>query len=240
MKKFRFNKKKVLPIGFGVLGAGGTVLAVYFSAKDTVKAQEKLKEAEETKGEPLTKKERFKTAAPCYIRTAITTVGAVGCELASVAIGEKIRAEFLGGTLYSIKKIQEMHGEQQEPIVIEDPTDAIYIWEHNTEQWIETTWEELYFAELTLNRELNNYSWGKYEISLFDFLEQFKNANKEKPTYEGESTKAVGWTIDYIWDNWEIGWLDFYVNRDPSDDKNHYSLDFSCEPRRWEDILPRD
>lgn len=98
--------------------------ASYFWVKNTPKAQEKLKKAEEEKGEKLTKVETVKTAAPAYIPAAtmtamtITTlllanrIGAkqLAAAIAAYQLSEEAREEFKDAAFRTVgeKKMEEI------------------------------------------------------------------------------------------------------------------------------------
>lgn len=237
MKKI--NWKKSLPIIFGVAGAIGTVGAVIFSAKDTVKAQKRLREAEEAKGEPLTKKERFKVAAPCYIRTAVVTTAAVGCEVASVATGEKIRGELLAGTAYAIRKINEVREnapEEGRAPEITDLNETLHVHESLTDQEFDTTLLELYLASILVNRSFNSDDEMLRGISLAEVLEYFENADSQKLLADGSNPNDIGWTAHYLWNSSNMVWLDLGLPQ--SDDfDGTYELTFSAEPKNLDDLI---
>ena len=82
-------------IGGGVIAL---VSAVVCCAKDTPKAEKRVKEAEEKKGEPLTKVEKVKAAAPAYIPTISATFTGV----ALVATGHFVINKRLSAALFSL------------------------------------------------------------------------------------------------------------------------------------------
>lgn len=61
------------------VGAAGVITTAVLAAKETPKAMRILKEAEEEKGEELTKLEVVKTVAPAYIPAAVTGVATIAC-----------------------------------------------------------------------------------------------------------------------------------------------------------------
>lgn len=62
-----------------VVGAAGVIATAVLAAKETPKAKRILKEAEEEKGEELTKLEVVKTAAPAYIPALLTGAATIAC-----------------------------------------------------------------------------------------------------------------------------------------------------------------
>lgn len=61
------------------IGIAGMLTAMFWTATATVKVLKKMKEAEEQKGEPLTRSEKFKTAAPDYIPAAVSAAVSIAC-----------------------------------------------------------------------------------------------------------------------------------------------------------------
>lgn len=81
--------KKIAPellTGFAVAGVVGTAIA---ASKDSVKATEHIKEAEELKGGKLTAGEKIKVAGKDYIRTGITVLATSACAIGAAVIYRK-------------------------------------------------------------------------------------------------------------------------------------------------------
>ena len=74
------------------LAGVGVVLTAIVSSKATIKAAKKLEEAEQGKGETLTKWERVKTTAPTYIPTALIAAGTIGCVIGANVLNKKQQA----------------------------------------------------------------------------------------------------------------------------------------------------
>lgn len=83
--------KKSPEIAIGI-GIAGFIFATVSAVKATPKAIEKIEEAEEEKGEPLTKKEVVKVAWKCYIPTAVSVVASTGCIIGANSIHHKRNA----------------------------------------------------------------------------------------------------------------------------------------------------
>lgn len=98
IEKAKFLAKKNAPVEFTLLAIAGVLATAYFSGKETLNAEKKLKEAEEknyakqkeeqeNKGvepekvvvEELSKKEKLKIVAPCYKKTAAAVIGTGLC-----------------------------------------------------------------------------------------------------------------------------------------------------------------
>ena len=105
-------------VGIGVAGA---ITSAVLSAKATVKAVRLVDAAEAEKGEPLTKKEVFKTCWKCYIPTAVTTVASTACLIGASKVHTKRNAAL--ATAYQLsesalakysEKVIETIGEKKE------------------------------------------------------------------------------------------------------------------------------
>lgn len=112
-----------LLIGLGIAcGIGTTVLAV----KATPKAMRLIKEAEEEKGERLTKPEVVKTCWKCYIPAAVTGVTSIACIVGADSVHAKRSAAI--ATAYKLseaafseykEKVVEAIGEKKEQAIKE-------------------------------------------------------------------------------------------------------------------------
>lgn len=101
-----------------VIGGVGVILTTIMAVKATPKAVEKLEQAKEEKGEELTKTEKFKTAAPVYIPTAIVGVGTLTCIFGANVLNKRQQAALVSAyTLVDSSykqyrhKLVELYGE---------------------------------------------------------------------------------------------------------------------------------
>lgn len=91
----KLNRTAVL----GFIGvAVGLVCSIYTAIKATPKAEQLKKEAEENKGEPLTKKEVLKVVGKEYIPTAVAALGCV----ASAGLSAR---EFAGKQVHWLQRL---------------------------------------------------------------------------------------------------------------------------------------
>lgn len=74
------------------VGAAGVVATGVLAAKETPKAMRILKEAEEEKGEALTKVEVVKTVAPAYIPAVVTGAATIVCIFGINSLSKKQQA----------------------------------------------------------------------------------------------------------------------------------------------------
>lgn len=81
---------KLAPLALTVIAAAGTVATGYFAAKAGYKSVERLKEAEEDKGEPLTTGEKVKEVGLMYVPAIASGIVTIGSTVGSYAVGRKI------------------------------------------------------------------------------------------------------------------------------------------------------
>lgn len=74
------------------VGAAGVITTAVLAAKETPKAMRILKEAEEEKGEELTKLEVVKTVAPAYIPAVVTGAATIACIFGINSLSKKQQA----------------------------------------------------------------------------------------------------------------------------------------------------
>ena len=89
---FRKNGGLLLSIA----ASGGVIITAIFSSKAAPKAKELLKEAEEAKGEPLTKPEMVKTVAKTYIPTVVSGAATITCIIGGSILDRKRQAALIG------------------------------------------------------------------------------------------------------------------------------------------------
>lgn len=77
------------------IGTIGVIVTAIMARKDTIKAEELVNDAQEEKGEYLTKSEQFKAAAPAYIPTALAAVSTIACIFGSHVISKRQQAALL-------------------------------------------------------------------------------------------------------------------------------------------------
>lgn len=81
---------KFAPLALTMIAAAGTVATGYFAAKAGYKSVERLKEAEEDKGEPLTTSEKVKEVGLMYVPAIASGIVTIGSTVGSYAVGRKI------------------------------------------------------------------------------------------------------------------------------------------------------
>ena len=101
------------------IGAAGVVATSVMAVKATPKATQLLKDAEEEKGEKLTKLEVVKTAAPAYAPAVVTGVATVACIFGANVLNKHQQAAMASAyalldrtyKTYS-NKVSELYGEE--------------------------------------------------------------------------------------------------------------------------------
>lgn len=99
LEKFVNQSKRHLknhsPTILSVAAAMGTVISTVMAVKATPKALSLLKDAEDEKGEGLSKNEIIQIAAPMYIPTAITCLCTIICILGANVLNKKQQASIM-------------------------------------------------------------------------------------------------------------------------------------------------
>ena len=109
-----------------VLGGIGTVATSVMAVKATPKALEKIKMAEEDKGEELTKIETIRVAGTSYIPAIVTGVGTLACIFGANIMNKKQQAALVSAyTLLNSsyeeykQKLKELYGEEAHQEIID-------------------------------------------------------------------------------------------------------------------------
>lgn len=145
------------------VGAAGVIATAVLAAKETPKALRILKDAEEEKGEELTKIETIKTVAPAYIPAAVTCVATIACIFGIDAIGKNQQASI--ASAYALldssykeyrKKVREIYGDdadervkdeisknKYDEILPSDDSDTQLFMDFNTLQYFEARFEDV-------------------------------------------------------------------------------------------------
>ena len=109
--------KKNAPTILTCIGAAGVIVTTVMAVKETPKALSLLEDAEEEKGEELTKWEKVKIAGPVYIPSIITGAATIACIFGSNVISKRQQATLT--TAYALldnsykeykKKVDEVYG----------------------------------------------------------------------------------------------------------------------------------
>lgn len=199
----------------GVVGVAATAIA---AVRETPKALELLKEAEEEKGDALTKLEIIKTAGPCYVPSVLIGASTIACIFGANFLNGRQQAALTSAYIFldqSYKeykeKVKELFGEKadeevQEAIVqdkyeesdLVPKGETLLFYEEHYGEFFERTMLEVQDAEYLLNRKLAIEG----EASLNDFF-----AFLGLP--ENKIGDALGWSQHLICDFAHPAWIDF-------------------------------
>lgn len=156
------------------VGAVGVVATTVLAVKATPKALRLLEEAEETKGDKLTKTESVVVAAPVYIPSALVGASTIACIFGANVLNKRQQAALMSAYALldnSFKeykgKVKELYGEDADEHVRDELAKDKYEYrptsEGNTQlfydefsqRYFESTTERVLAAEYELNRILS-------------------------------------------------------------------------------------
>lgn len=229
--------KKNAPTILTCIGAAGVVATTVMAVKATPKALTILKDAEEEKGEKLTKWEKVNVAGPVYIPTVITGAATIACIFSSNIISKRQQAALTSA--YALldssyreykKKVEELHGEEAgEQIraeiakdkyagdgeLLEDDKELFF--DFYSGRYFESTKEMVMWAQYETNRAMFvNGAVSLNEYYAFLGLEQ-------KPEYE-----LVGWSCGQIEEMYWHPWIEFTYEDIIIDEESEESGGMEC------------
>lgn len=219
----------------------GVVGTAVVTADATKKAAKRVKQAEQAKGEELTKTEVFKAAAPAYIPVVVTGAATISCIFGANKLNKRQQAALLSG--YALldssykeykKKVEEMYGEgadkEIEEEIVKDhrdevknlPKDEIRLfYDTFSMRYFESTIDTVRLAEYNLNRDLSMRDYV-YLNEWYDYigLEHI------------DTGFDYGWSTSMNFDMYWQSWIDFYHNKTVMDDGLEVIvIDFFIEPQ---------
>ena len=197
----------------------GVITTAVVSAKDTVKATQIWKEVKDNfsdSKEKPTKLDYVKASWKCYIPTVMVCLSTTSCILGANILNKKTQASLISA--YTLldnsykedkNKVKTMYGEDannqiQQAIIndncnINDLMDGKKLFfETNSNQYFESTLEEVQDAEYLLNR---NFAISG-AVSLNDFLELLGIP-------DDKLGKSIGWSLDSGAVFYGYSWIDF-------------------------------
>lgn len=212
--------KRESPLILGAIGAVGVVLTSVMVAKETLKAEIRIADREDEKGEPLTAIEKATAVLPVYAPAIAIGAGTITCIVASTVLNNRQKMALSSAYILldqSYKnykdKIIEMFGEEASRDVerevskskidrlekVEKPSsdEVLIFYEKHRNELFERTLVEVKDAEYQLNKKF--VTTGR--ASLNDFYE-FLGLDK---TEEGE---VLGWDVGLA-ESPEECWVDF-------------------------------
>lgn len=202
--------------GIGVLGVVSTTVAALEAGPKAVRL---LKEAEEEKGEKLTKLEIVKVAAPIYIPTVVLGVSTITCIVGANVVNKQKQTSLMSAYAVLDKsykqykgKVRELLGDDasreiQDEIIKDEYKDAdideiednkILFYDELTRQYFESDLYTVQRAEYLVNRDINTRGWSL----LSDYCEAL-----DIPV--SEYTEVLGWADGINFARYWQGWVDF-------------------------------
>ena len=234
MKRFlKRNSSTILTC----LGAFGVVATSVMAVKATPKVLTLIENAEEEKGEPLTKLELVKVAGPSYIPAMITGAATITCIFGSNIISRHQQASLMSA--YALldnsykeykKKVDELYGEEAgehvraeiakdkytgDGTLLDDDKELFY--DFYSGRFIESTKEEVMKAEY----EINKLIVTKGCASLNEFYDLL--GLELKPEYE-----LVGWSSAQIYEMYWHSWVEFHHEETAIDDASDSHAGLDC------------
>ena len=229
--------KKNAPTILSCLGVVGVVATTVMAVKATPKALSLIENAEEEKGEKLSKWEKVNLAGPVYIPSVITGVATVACILGSNVISKRQQATLISA--YALldnsykeyrKKTDELYGEeagkQIRGEIAKDKytgdnesldNDKELYYDFYSGRYFESTPEAVLWAEYETNRSMIvNYAVGLNEF--YDFL-----GLEPLPEYE-----SIGWSCGQIEEMYWHPWIEFDHEETIIDGDSEYNEGMKC------------
>lgn len=211
-----------------VVGAAGVIATTVTAVKATPKALLLLEEAEEIKGEELTKFEKVKIAGPAYIPTVVLGVSTLACIFGANTLNKRNQASLMSA--YALldsaykdyrAKVDELYGkeageqvragiakdkyEESEPHQLEDG--KLLYYDFYSGRYFEATPAEVKNAEYNLNRSL--------ALDDYSYLNEW---------YTLLGIEGVEHGLDFGWCTWGNSdmywqsWIDFHHEKVEMDD----------------------
>lgn len=200
-----------------VLAGVGVVATAIMAAKDTPKAMQLVKQAEEEKKDKLTKTETVIAAAPAYIPTIITGVATIGCIFGANILNKRQQAALTSA--YALldqsykeykKKVDELYGEEagreirgeiakdhyEEDIQVEDDKQLFY--DLFSDRYFTSTLATVQQAEYRINRHLI--------MRDYVYLNEFYEEIGIEPIDGGYE---LGWSSGACFAAYWQNWIDF-------------------------------
>ena len=209
-----------------VIGGVGVVATAVSTAMATPKALRSLEQAEEEKGDKLTKLEMVVVAGPSYIPSVAIGAGTVACIFGANILNKQRQAALIGAyTLLDSsykeykQKVLDLYGADANEKVVESIAKDKYEEEPKVEpgkelfyeaysgRYFESTIEDVLRAEYTLNRELSLVGG----VAVNDYFELLGLPRME-------SLNDFGWSADTNMEMYWQTWVDFNHSTTTMDD----------------------
>lgn len=232
--------KRMLPTVMTGVSVVGIIFTAVVTAKQTPKAIKLLEDAEREKGEPLSKWEKVKTAAPVYIPAIIIGALTIACIVETNLINEKQKAAYISAYTALSKsysrykdKVAELYGDNADYIVedeiIKEKANADNLYSSDEKL---TFYEEFYgdFFELSKEEVLR----AEYELNRNFILRGYVTLNEFYAFLglpETEIGAKLGWSDEAGWTFYGYSWIDFEHNKHTLDDgMEYYTISFPFPP----------
>ena len=220
------------------LGGVGTITTAVMAVSETPKALRLIEEAEQKKGEELTKLEIVKTAGPVYIPSVMMGVGTLVCIFGAHQLSKRQQASLMSAyALLNAKykdhkeKVEELYGKdanhkiteaiandkyEEQDIVKEDDGKNLFYDEYS-QRFFRATNETVLSAEYTINRYLAE-DGGVSVNQLYDLYE-----------IEGiPGGDDIGWSSAQMFEMYWSSWIDFFHSQgETKDGEGYFIIDFT-------------
>lgn len=241
--------KKHAPLILSICAGIGVVATAILSEKAGERA-ERIRQRSDTLGEKEIFKESVKAAAPPVISAVIT----IFCICSAHVLNKKAQANLAAMVVTATEGYRqyrkaniEVNGEEADDRVINalqsenagmhlsgglmcddslpaDTGEDILVWTEFT-GFVNTTVANLVMAEHHMDRLIVTDEVATLE----DFCTFLGIPLPED--YEDVDYGMIGWSVDYLLDEWETFWLDFYHKKRTTDDGlEYYEIMTLCEP----------
>lgn len=229
--------KKNAPTILSCIGVVGVVATTVMAVKATPKALSLIENAEEEKGEKLSKWEKINVAGPVYIPSVITGVATAACILGSNVISKRQQATLMSA--YALldssykeyrKKTDELYGEdvgkQIRGEIAKDKytgdessldNDKELYYDFYSGRYFESTPEAVLWAEYETNRSM----FVNYAVGLNEFYELV--GLEPLPEYE-----SLGWSCGQIEEAYWHPWIEFNHEETIIDGDSEYNEGMKC------------
>ena len=236
LKSGRFLKRNSTTI-LTLFAAGGVVVTAVTAVKATPEAMRRIEEAEDEKGEDLTRFEVVKVAAPVYVPSMLFGVSTIACVFGAHVLNHKQQASLISAYAFADtahkdyrRKLVELYGEEADEnirtaLAMEKRTEGLaayapglsplvdmdadkqLFYDQFLGRYFEATMTEVLNAEFHFNR---NFALGGY-ISMEDW---YNFLGIEPP----EWSNCLGWNADSFYEDGLMPWIEFDHDKVTMDD----------------------
>lgn len=226
LKTGRFLKKNSSTI-LTVIAAGGVVVTTVSAVKVTPEAMRRIEEAEEEKGEDLTRFEVVKVAAPVYVPTFLFGASTIACIFGAHVVDHRKQASLISAYAFADtahkdyrRKLVELYGEEADENIrtalamekreegldvyapglcpLVDKSEQILFYDEFLGKYFEASMTEVLNAEFHFNRNFALSGCMSME-DWYSFL------GIEAP----EWSRCLGWNSDSFWEDGLAPWIEF-------------------------------